>query len=1052
MKRPCWFLIFLSVFLCTCTGLAPTVSSAPSPPGYALGHGARADSPEGAAVTIPGPLRSFLRMAGISQKVSADEVVPLFARNVFLRGYSGQGSTLRPTEFLLLLRRYVQQSRELAALAGPDALIRVSGCADADRVLQVLGYRTRPDCGQGNTYVETADPQRAFLTVDSGFPLPELEKTLQGGTPFTYVFPNSQVPILLSERDWVSLRERNKDATGLLDTLMQDPGLARLYSAWSYLDPETAKSLLQSPGLKRLLPLAPSLDYYGSYIRIRSGRVILPGGPAAEQQWRELAGASSDSPGEFVARLLAKDNGWLAAYFDSLARATPDQQAHFIEHARLQRCYEALRGKDARPSATASVFRPDPDLLLLIARLQWDSNGEPHVPGSLQAWRDILNRRANTELARSEGLRVKAWNDPEGLLEAMFTFSRLRINTGPTNIFLSLSALDARRPAERRLNPQTVELMADKFSEFSDQYLIFSEFPDLSDESIALFLNTASALGKISDHALRGNAMGIFDANVGLWQVLARQGQIPLESQDSSWHHLIHPFARISSPAELFDAGRESLDALSLTATGNARTSQNGIIELLAGPPQVSQVGQQIHAQVADRIRTAMDDQRLVSLDTLYTLGDGLNAMETGKSTGQNLIPLAEELREFQMPRPIFSKGERAEWAAGVYNSRHTELQMRTDLAKVIESYKPGDHLEDARGELVPFFRDTLVGLNYAYYEPPGSQALHNNPLLVRSHDFSGETIMGMEEMLWQSPRVIGTGSPAGGGAHLVGSLADLPYVLGRMEEDFLSPENVQALIWSDLVPGVIANAVMSRWWDVTPNELHAVALYQRTGEELLSASAANKRVQERVFGILSERMTPQQFARLASAVQNGRLADASISITPADLFYLTAQYRRRFAGEAPPWGPAGQELENLSRKYPADVNWERLSRDFGVPHPILARTYARELINTAPLPLFEGYSSRLLSETWDSPNLYWARLADEMGYSPAELNRLVPMLTRRMIVKIFATQLDDAPAILRAMREAGDEFRRGQLAIVPADSNAPRPSTATAPEHENVN
>jgi len=1050
MKRLRLCLISLIVVVCLGVAFVPSVGSAPpSSPHADNGDSLDASS----AVTIAGPLRSFLRMAGISQKVSPDEVMPLLTRNVFLRGYSGQGLSLRPTEFLLLLRRYVQQSRELASLAGPDSLIHVNRCADAERVLQVLGYRTRPDCGRRTTYLETADPQRAFLTIDSGFPLPELERTLQGGPPFTYIFPTSQVPILLTERDWVSLHEPNKDAsTGLVEVFLHDPALSRLYAAWSHLDPETAKSLVESPGLKRLLPLAASLDYYGSYIRIRSGRVIVPGGPAAESQWRELVGASPDAPGEFVFHLLGKDNGWLAAYFDSLARATPQEQSHFVDSARLRHCYEALRGKDSRPSATASVFRPAPDLLLLITRTEWEPNGEPHIPGNLQVWRDILKSRYNAELARSEGLRVRGWNDPEGLFETMLTFSRVRTSIGPSNVYLALGALDAKRPATRRLSPQIVGMMADRFSQFSDQYSMFSEFPNLSDESIALFLNTASALGRIPDHALRGNAMGIFDANVGLWQILARQGQLPADSQDLSWQRVIRPFAQISSTAQLFDAGRNSLDALSVAATGTSHASQNGIIELLAGPPQLNQIGQQVHAQIAARIRTAMDDQRLVSLDTLLALADGLKAVENGKSTGKDLVPLAEQLREFQMPRPIFSKGERAEWAAGVYNSRHTELQMRTDIAKAIESHKPGERLHDVRGELVPFLRDTLVGLNYAYYEPPGSQALHNNPLLVRSHDFAGETILGMEEMLWQAPRLIGTGLPAGGGAHLVGSLADLPYVLGRMEEDFLSPENVQALIWSDLVPGVIANAVLPRWWNVSPNELHAVALYQKAGEELLANSATNQELQARILSILSDRMTPREFALVASALRDGRLADVPSSITPADLFYLTAEYRRRFALEATSWGPAGQELDSLAQKHPAEASREQLSRDFGVPHPILAQTYARELINTPPLPIFEGYSSRLLSETWDSPNLYWARLADEMGYPPVELNRLIPVLTRRMIVKIFATELDDAPAILRAMREAGDELRRGQLAVMPADGGAPNPSTVTPVERQKLN
>jgi hypothetical protein len=63
---------------------------------------------------------------------------------------------------------------------------------------------------------------------------------------------------------------------------------------------------------------------------------------------------------------------------------------------------------------------------------------------------------------------------------------------------------------------------------------------------------------------------------------------------------------------------------------------------------------------------------------------------------------------------------------------------------------------------------------------------------------------------------------------------------------------------------------------------------------------------------------------------------------------------------------------------------------------------------------------------------LYWARLADEMGYPPVMLNRLVPELTHRMVEQTFASHLEDWPAVLRAMRETGEEFRQGKIAAVP--------------------
>jgi hypothetical protein len=151
----------------------------------------------------------------------------------------------------------------------------------------------------------------------------------------------------------------------------------------------------------------------------------------------------------------------------------------------------------------------------------------------------------------------------------------------------------------------------------------------------------------------------------------------------------------------------------------------------------------------------------------------------------------------------------------------------------------------------------------------------------------------------------------------------------------------------------------------------------------------------------------------------------------PADTFYLAAVYHRRFSDRKDSFGAAGAELVSLAQSNPSDVSLERLSRDFGVPHPALEQNYARQLLNVQPFPAFMGFSSRFLAESWDSNNLYWARLADEKGYSPVLLNRLVPELTRRMVEKIFATDLEDWPALLRAARETGDEFRLGKNAAV---------------------
>lgn len=995
-------------------------------------HAAATSSADGVAgpvsqFVIPGPLRSFERMAAISQKVTPEEVMPLLSRNVFTEGYEGSSRT---TEYLVLLRRYVAQARELSALAAKSGMVlRVTNCGDAAPVLQILGFRIRGNCGDAGTSLQTEDADRAFLAIDSGFPVPELEQALEGGKPFEYPFSSSPVPLLFAENDWTKagMKNRGDNRRDLLDTILNDSAVARLYWALSRLDPETSRSLQQSIGLRKLLPYAADLDFYGRSISIDGGQVKVPGGAADDAEWKDLVGASPASPASFISNLLARDKGWLLAYFDALSRVNGVQKAYFTDPHRLRPFYEALRAPDPSVPATRGSFRPAPGLLLLVTRLPLDSSGEPLVPGNLEVWKRILLEGRNSDLVRKWGRQSGNLSGPDQLVRIMLALSRSPIENGPQQSYLTISELDSRRSPVRRLLPATVLLLARNYEQFSDQYSIFSEFSELNDQSIALFLDVAQGLNS-APSAVRGNAFGSFQANVGIWQILARQQQIPDSRLNESWQQVIRPFANIRSAAEVYDAGRTSLGELFRASTGRARGSQDEIIELLAGPRQNTPEGQQMHRALADRIRSVLDDQRLVSLDTILTVGDALVEKARGKQPEDYVILLAHETKEFEMPRPIFTNGERSEWAAGIYNNHHTDVQMKTDLPRVLQSTTASrSQIDEARGQLASFLRDTLVGLNYAYYEPPGAQALHNNPLFVRSHDFAGETIGGVKT-LWQAPMLLGQGTPAGGGAHFVGSLADLPYSLAELEQDFISPDSVQALIWEEMTPGLLTSAVLPRWWDVSPVELHAVALYQKSGEELLTASMKDEALRNRVAGILSERLLPRQLRQVEHAMRTGRVPEMLPQLMPADTFYLAAEFRKKYPQQTGEPGTASLELDQLCRDHPEAVNWTRLSHDFGTPHPSMAQNYGLELLNVEPMPPFSGSSSRFMAESWDSPNLYWARLADEAGYSPVMLNSLVPELTRVMVGKIFATDLEDWPALLRAMHETGADFREGKL------------------------
>ena len=74
------------------------------------------------------------------------------------------------------------------------------------------------------------------------------------------------------------------------------------------------------------------------------------------------------------------------------------------------------------------------------------------------------------------------------------------------------------------------------------------------------------------------------------------------------------------------------------------------------------------------------------------------------------------------------------------------------------------------------------------------------------------------------------------------------------------------------------------------------------------------------------------------------------------------------------------------------------------------------------------GYSSRIMAESWESNTLYWAALGDQMHVTPGQLNVLIPEWTEKVVERIFASHLEDWPALLRSLRTVGNDVRSGAL------------------------
>ncbi len=96
------------------------------------------------------------------------------------------------------------------------------------------------ECG-AEVVLETVNATRAFLTIDSGFPLAQLEQSLRTNRPFEYDFQPSQIPVLYGKDYWLGAQD--KPSGEFIDVFMGDPALCRLYLGLSKLDAETAEGL-----------------------------------------------------------------------------------------------------------------------------------------------------------------------------------------------------------------------------------------------------------------------------------------------------------------------------------------------------------------------------------------------------------------------------------------------------------------------------------------------------------------------------------------------------------------------------------------------------------------------------------------------------------------------------------------------------------------------------------------------------------------------------------------------------------------------------------------
>jgi hypothetical protein len=639
--------------------------------------------------------------------------------------------------------------------------------------------------------------------------LDSVEQLQNAGNAAGTTVPTVRVPLPLSPDVWATrVFGRRVPVPRLGTAILRDRSAALLYYGLAALDAETLAYFSSSRGaLEAALAFAPAFASYGRSLHVRNRRILLPGGEAATDSWEQLVGARASDPDRFVRRLLERDAGGLASFYDMAAHLDPIRLRFVLDFAekdpgerrsRLRALYSACLGFDvvSKPQGRA-FYRPSFDGGLLFRQLRLDRDGAMAPPAWRRLWELVF---ARAEIPRS----------PAG------TLGDVR-RDGAADAALLADLVLVPNPVIRRLRIETVFFAQRVFAGVSDDQMPdvlaalrgFVQFRTLMLTLERIGIDDAAVYAAAAWSASRFEDLGSGDR---AYVVLAQfQGAIALIDRLTFRHSLSSQAAQtlVGTLLALVPSGEgggyhgqiaqwlgQQVLPLLPASTGDTGTdtAEARLLGGLAGPrpandgseaQAIEWEGHRYRIDFAtpefERLRKIRRKQSDNSLDAALALSSAVSALTATGATLDSVRPASAELARLSRTlNPVFPGG------AGGSDGRDPERAVTSAAEQLAGLTEPNDlrrAVEISRGlwgAADAVLADTLRSIAYAIAlgDPDGLPLLGGNPATL--HDFGlGHSLPDLRRRTpWMNAREV-----AGGGVpwHLAGSLLSLDLPLARL-------------------------------------------------------------------------------------------------------------------------------------------------------------------------------------------------------------------------------------------------------------------------------
>ena len=272
-------------------------------------------------------------------------------------------------------------------------------------VLELLGLKL---VRRKNIYrVEIGSSKKAArrreALTEVGIDADSIARRLSAGETVSFEIPHESAPLPLPPPVWAEVIFGGPvPKHALFHAIMSDRKAALLYYGLSALNDRTLTFLASHPNLLERLyrDHAATFAVFGRSIVIQDGVIQIPGDARGQSLWSDLVDARIDEPERFIRRLLGRDNGRLAYFYDTVAHLDEPHRAFVLalsladagqRSSRFRGLYRAFANSNDHLNLEKLPFKRRAfDAALLLREVTVEKDGRLIGPSWYRLWREAF--------------------------------------------------------------------------------------------------------------------------------------------------------------------------------------------------------------------------------------------------------------------------------------------------------------------------------------------------------------------------------------------------------------------------------------------------------------------------------------------------------------------------------------------------------------------------------------------------------------------------------------------------------------------------------------